>query len=103
MKFFVCLLSVYILMLISIPCIDRPDEDHIVQTENASTCNHHHHEGNQCSPFCTCNCCGTPAIYQDFRITFDGYSYVEKSFFNNYKSAVISCHHSSIWQPPQQV
>jgi hypothetical protein len=102
MKFFVCILSIYILVLTAIPCIDKPDDHRFAKNEKTSCTNsHQQHEGNQCSPFCTCNCCVTPVIYQDLVISFDSFSYVEKNFFSHYKSAIFSFHLSSIWQPPQ--
>jgi len=66
MKFFACILSVYILFLSAIPCVDRP-EDHSLQRIEV-TQNHpesHQHNTDQCSPFCTCECCVSPVIQQN--------------------------------------
>jgi hypothetical protein len=61
MKFFATILSLYILLLTAIPCVDHP-EDHTLQkieiTQSAT--DNHQHEGDQCSPFCTCDCCVSP-------------------------------------------
>lgn len=103
MKLFACILSIYIVALTAIPCIDRPEDSHLQKSEiggNAAN-SHQHTEGDQCSPFCTCNCCATPVIYQDFSVQFDGFSFIEQSISVEYTSAIFSCHLSSIWQPPQ--
>jgi hypothetical protein len=74
-----------------------------VKTEiggNANT-GHQHNAGDQCSPFCTCSCCASPVIYQDFNVQFESFSFIEKSISTEYTSAIFSCHLSSIWQPPQ--
>jgi len=102
MKLFACILSIYIVVLTAIPCIDQPDDVHIRTTEiggHAST--NHQHDGDQCSPFCSCNCCATPVIYQFFSVQFDGFLFFEKSTATEYTSAVFFCYLSSIWQPPQ--
>jgi len=103
MRLVACILSIYIVVLTAIPCIDRPGDDHLQKTETGGKTDtgHQHQDGDQCSPFCTCNCCATPVIYQDFSILFYGSSLNEKEISVKYTSAIFSCHLSSIWQPPQ--
>lgn len=103
MRLIASILSVYLMVLIAIPCIDRPEDHHLVNTEIGDTANstHQHNDGDQCSPFCTCNCCATPVIYQDFGVRFDCLTFIEKSISTEYTSVIFSCHLSSIWQPPQ--
>ncbi len=103
MRLVACILSIYIVVLTAIPCIDRPGDNHLQKTEIGDNANnsHQHSDGDQCSPFCTCNCCATPVIYQDFSIRFDGSTLIEREISVEYTSAIFSCHLSSIWQPPQ--
>jgi len=103
MRLIACILSFYIVVLTAIPCIDRPEDNHLQKTEiggNANT-GHQHNDGDQCSPFCTCSCCATPVIYQDFGVQFDGLSFIGKNIFTGYISVFFSSYLSSIWQPPQ--
>ncbi len=103
MKIFACILSVYILVLTAIPCIDRPEDHHLQKTEieaNANT-NHHNHGGDQCSPFCTCNCCATPVIQQESIIQFNSTNLFQEFTLAEYISVFTSDYLSSIWQPPQ--
>lgn len=103
MRLFCCILSVYIIALTAIPCIDRTDNDHFPQTEIGGNKDngHQHQDSDQCSPFCTCNCCATSVIYQDFNVRFDDFSVFEKQASTEYTSAIFSCHLGSVWQPPQ--
>jgi len=103
MRLVACILSIYIMVLIAIPCVDRPEDNHLQKTEIGGNARngHQHHDGDQCSPFCTCNCCATPVIYQDFNVQFDSFSVIEQRISTEYTSAIFSSHLSSIWQPPQ--
>jgi len=90
-------------MLTAVPCVDRP-EDHAMQKNeiSQSQSEHQHHDGDDhCSPFCTCNCCASPVIQQDFSINFESYSYLQASFSPAYSSQFVSFYSGSIWQPPQ--
>jgi hypothetical protein len=102
MKIFACILSLYILALTAIPCVDHP-EDHTLQkieiTQSAT--GNHQHEGDQCSPFCTCDCCVSPIIHQDFIVRLDSFSFLLGCFTPEYASAFVSCYSGFIWQPPQ--
>lgn len=103
MKLFACILSIYIVVLTAIPCIDRPEDSHLQKSEiEGNTANSHQHtEGDQCSPFCTCNCCGTPVIQQYFFVHFDNFTLLQIYNLPEYVSAVTSDYLKSIWQPPQ--
>jgi hypothetical protein len=102
MKFFATILSVYILFLVAIPCVDQP-EDHTVQKmqNTQSPADNHQHDGDQCSPFCTCDCCVSPILRQNFIVSLDSFSILLGCFSPEYSSAFVSCYTGSIWQPPQ--
>jgi hypothetical protein len=60
------------------------------------------HFGDNCSPFCICNCCHTNVFYR----TLDSVEnnvvtlFTEKKTIE-YNSTLFSDFHNSIWQPPQ--
>jgi len=78
MKLLAAILSIYILVLTALPCIDEP-EDHSVQknviTQNST--DNHQHEENHCSPFCTCQCCATPVVFSNFVVHFECFSFIQ--------------------------
>jgi len=101
MRFFCCILSIYIISLTAIPCIDQPAEDHSQKMEIGGNEHHEHHDGDDCSPFCTCNCCVTFVIQQDFSVHFDCFTLLQEYNSPEYTSAFTSDYLNSIWQPPQ--
>jgi len=84
-----------------LPCIDQPLQSHTAKTELGETTHHHHHDGDDCSPFCTCNCCATPVIQQEIFIHFGNFTLLQEYDLPEYVSAVTSDYLSAIWQPPQ--
>ena len=102
MKFFACILSLYIMVLIAIPCADRP-EDHSLQKSEITqnTGSNHQHDCDHCSPFCTCNCCASPVIQQESIIQFDSTTLLQVYTLAEYITVFTSIYLGSIWQPPQ--
>jgi hypothetical protein len=102
MKFIATILAIYILALVAVPCVDQP-EDRIVQkmqiTQNPA--DNHQNDCDQCSPFCTCDCCVSPIIWQNLIVSLDSFSILLGCFSPEYSSAFVSCYSGSIWQPPQ--
>jgi len=103
MKILACILSFYVLALTAISCIDRSDihGQHKTELNAQNNSGHQHSEGDECSPFCACNCCASPIIYTDFNVQFENQTFLEKSISEDYTSAIYSFYLSSIWQPPQ--
>lgn len=101
MRFFCYILSVYILTLVAIPCIDQPSDHHSQKKELQGNEHDQHQDGDNCSPFCTCNCCATPVIQQNFIIHFDHFTLLQEFNMPEYVSAVTSNYLNAIWQPPQ--
>jgi len=63
----------------------------------------HDKENDLCSPFCSCNCCGSQ-IVSFFKITTISFTFVSKSIktqLPSYTSKFTSNFYGSIWQPPQ--
>jgi len=101
MKIFAYILSVYILALIATPCIDGHQDNALQKIEQTSTTTDNHStDGDHCSPFCTCQCCASPIVFQYYIVQFNCFSFSEKHF-SGYQSAYISSPYSLIWQPPK--
>jgi len=101
MKAFACILSLYILILTAIPCIDVPQDHAAINTElSQATANHFHNDLDTCSPFCVCSCCVSPISHLVYRVSFTCYSSTRIQF-NQYTSSFLSNDSSSIWQPPK--
>lgn len=99
MKIFSVILSLYILVLSGIKCHDAPAfNKHDHSTELAQENEKDHID--TCSPFCTCDCCAAPVIYQQYSINFTCLDLFKK-ILSEYHSNFVSSHFTSIWQPPK--
>jgi hypothetical protein len=100
MKLFAYILSVYILILTATPCIDVPDNI-MHKIEHTQDANHNHNTGNDnCSPFCTCQCCATPVVFQEFIVQFNCFTITQKHF-SGYNNIDLPLRYYAIWQPPK--
>jgi hypothetical protein len=101
MRFFIYILAVYFLAIIVMPCVDVHYEYSKHSHELSTTSqNQLPSENDQCSPFCTCDCCVSPVISQ--HSTFD-LNVALKILHNypDYNQGFISFLFSTIWQPPK--
>lgn len=100
MKVFCFIFSLYVLYMVSIPCVDKDLKcDHL--THAAQTDNHSDEDQkDSCSPFCVCSCCNVQVVLSGF------------SFYNQPPvlfqtlnvmptSGVERLFPSIIWQPPK--
>ena len=107
------ILSIYLLLLSVLPCVDGlvctddvPTQHSCSHTidgttaENATTEDGHEHEAGVCSPFCSCDCCSTSLFdfiqildYQLIIIPSISYTFLEEPPFQDFSHAV--------WQPPK--
>ena len=101
MKHLTYILSLYILVLTVIPCIDVHQVGTLQKIEQAGTAsNNHSAEKDHCSPFCTCQCCASPIVFNAFAVDFKRFEYSQK-YHSEYASDSISSPSASIWQPPK--
>lgn len=101
MKLFVYLLSFYILVLCAMPCADVPKDNTLQKTElSKSTTGNQQSDFDYCSPFCTCNCCAVPIVFQVFIFEFNGFLYYQE-LLSEYKPSCSPSPCHSIWQPPK--
>ena len=102
MKLIALILSFYIFALTAIPCIDKAHDNAVHKTEiSQNTTNHHHdQETDHCTPFCTCVCCATSVIQQEYSIYFIEFYFLQEQK-DIYEFSFVSNHQASIWQPPK--
>jgi len=64
MKFIAIIFSVYIVYLVTVPCIDAVFHatDSVIEhtSHQGNACNHGGSDA--CSPFCVCSCCGVVVV-----------------------------------------
>ena len=101
MKVFACILSLYILILFAMPCVDVP-QNHAMQKNylSQSTDTHQQNDSDTCSPFCVCSCCVSPITHLVYSTSFKCYSSTWIQFIS-YTSFFTSYNSTSIWQPPK--
>ncbi|RQO71445.1 hypothetical protein DBR40_16700 [Pedobacter sp. KBW01] len=105
MRILAYFLSLSILLISCITCEDVPEftcdnQLNIAIVKSTEPANSTHKD--DCSPMCTCNCCGQPTIssliFSDF--VFLGYEVAVKQKIH-YSNRFISAYIQNIWQPPK--
>ena len=102
MRLFTLILSFYVIVLTAIPCIDTTVNVVLQNTElshQTKDCDHNN-DTDRCSPFCTCNCCATSVIFQDYLVQLNCFPFSEKQYFP-VSSGFFSDPLATIWQPPK--
>ncbi len=111
MKWLSTLLIVYVMGLSMVPCSD-PIASAAGEVHTASSLDGHgqhahekphDHTQDNCTPFCTCSCCGISLTIADFRMLRIGVPFEslspEKILEKEY--SLVSNYLGNIWQPPQ--
>jgi len=105
MKILVYFLSLSILLISCITCEDVPEfagdnQQHISIVKPGETESSTHKD--DCSPMCTCNCCGQPTLshlaFADFVFFKREITVKQKIHYNN---RFVSAYIQNIWQPPK--
>lgn len=105
MKFICYIFSFYVLLLSVVPCVDAVgasvSNEHLT-LQSSQDNGQSNKEDNDCSPFCTCACCGCNAFNVPCFYTVVSCSeFVSENFICNYSVCFSSDFISSIWQPPK--
>jgi hypothetical protein len=101
MKVFLCLFSLYILVLAGIPC--RADDDCCIEEIGANAPTKKNHDFPQpCSPFFACGTCHG-FVVPNFNITVPAKQPEPSTQPVVYKGQPLPDFHASIWQPPRTV
>lgn len=106
-KFLWLLFSIYLLSISVLPCTDDiecHEKASTTYTSSNEPHQNHHHDTEQCTPFCSCSCCGVVTISHKL-VYFDvvekvGYPLPSKTF-STYSSAYLQGFLSNIWHPPK--
>lgn len=100
------LLSIYLLVLMVLPCSESHLEPDIRKNLSAKTGhghdNEHGHDVELCTPFCVCGSC-LVAITLQSAIDFDilQADVIYRRDLSNFYQSVESSFYGSIWQPPR--
>ncbi len=104
MKIIAIIFSVFILYLVSVPCVDEIIHIEKSTLENStpqgSPCNHKDHDA--CTPFCVCACCGVVVVLANAHFNTQPVYVFETEFLSIYKE-ITSSFSQSFWQPPKLV
>ena len=104
MRILAFILSIFVLAMAIMPCDDEfdnamsPDVSK-TQVENHSD-NHSHQNEDGCTPFCICQCCGTPIILPAL-FNFNEKNEVALSSISfHYSSLYFYDYSNGVWHPP---
>ncbi|HVD97251.1 MAG TPA: DUF6660 family protein [Cytophagaceae bacterium] len=100
MRLFAFVLSLFILVLSTVPCSDDHEQ---AQPSTGLSDNHSDHEQDSCTPFCSCSCCGIGGIVLStpvFSVTLHTVQTSSPSS-SHYSFDFISSYFYSFWQPPK--
>ncbi|MFK6999275.1 DUF6660 family protein [Flavobacterium oreochromis] len=106
MRLLYIILSVYFLILSGLPCLDTIEHERSIAKSATSDHSHkgHTHTDDLCSPFCTCNCCGTQVLVYQSIISYDFENLptiITERKESLYKSVFYTNFYNNIWQPPK--
>ena len=102
MKWLALLVSMYILSLASMPCVDEPNhvctkhQEHSTQNDTQQNNN----LPNTCSPFCVCACCNVSVVVSFYFVNTIPSRLVQNAYIPFYEN-ITSRFNVSIWQPPK--
>lgn len=110
MKLLNYILSIYLVALSCLPCADMEVNSAAhkvveISANHDEKSHNHDKENDLCSPFCSCNCCGSQ-IVSYFKMLNYNFAVVSKTITTqlpSYTSQFASNFYGSIWQPPQIV
>ncbi|NWJ52115.1 MAG: hypothetical protein HXX14_14765 [Bacteroidetes bacterium] len=102
MKIFSILMSIYILFMVSLPCVDDIQGcakiDHKIEV--GQTTHHHNSHGDSCSPFCVCSCCSVTVDMAYYVFEANPLKTIEFKVIPFYQER-FSTYFNHIWQPPK--
>ena len=102
-QIFTALLSVYLLILMVLPCSDAHASHSNIRSAQVSQQADQHNDIEICTPFCICSSCVVAVVIQP--VTEFGIFIPEtpSTQISNFYQSVKSDFYGAIWQPPQLV
>jgi hypothetical protein len=99
MRLLALFFSFYILLLTALPCADAPARNPKQDAPISQSSTSHNDE---CSPFCTCNCCAMAMVCQVQAVDFKVIPIV-REHLTSYPTLSVTQRSGDIWQPPQLI
>lgn len=104
MKIITFILSIFILSMSAMTCGDDIDEN-IFESQLFAHFDNHSHDHSQesqdsCTPFCTCQCCGTSITVPSLVILSEIKNTVLYSCSFHYTSLYSFDYYNGVWHPP---
>jgi hypothetical protein len=90
----------YFLALVFVPCGDKDDCNEMNHTEIARANDHEEHSGEVCTPLCSCACCASHFLNDEFQPTREIVAVIHTVHTLHRESKITSAI-ISIWQPPK--
>lgn len=102
MKVFSILMSIYILFMVSLPCVDNIEGKAKIchEINTGQTTHHHNSRADSCSPFCVCSCCNVTVDLTCYVFEAKPLSTIEFKVIPFYQER-FSYYFHHIWQPPK--
>jgi len=102
MKTLCFILSLYVLLLGTVPCCSEDNCDDEKKTENPDNHSQDHKDSdrNTCSPFFTCGTC-SGFIFIRTGLDFKKVPFIKNQLITVYKSQFTDGYFAKIWQPPK--
>jgi len=96
-------MSFWLLFLSCLPCGDRLECSAKTEATISANKDHkqHQHQGEHCTPFCTCSCCATSAFPQAAPYFSFHKQAFEKKTYPVYNAPFCGEVSFAIWQPPK--
>lgn len=86
--------------MVIVPCGDKDDCNEINHSEIVEKTGHQEHSGEVCTPFCSCACCASHFLSNEFEPTLCIVAVIN-SAYRVHKELEISSAVIAIWQPPK--
>ncbi|WP_373283142.1 DUF6660 family protein [Flavobacterium suaedae] len=103
-QIFIKFLSVYLLVLMILPCSDaHASLGNTNSVQLSQQADDEHHDMEICTPFCVCSSCVVGVVLQPVTEFCIFIPEIPSALISNFYQSVKSDFHGSIWQPPQLV
>jgi hypothetical protein len=82
-----------------VPCADSTADERTV-IEYSDDADHPNHPEDDCSPFCSCACCGLAMFFEMHETSMEIAVKLIIEHLFNYQPPFTKSYHSSVWHPP---
>ena len=104
MKVIAFILSILVFIMAISPCADYEmilhAQEHVLSESHDQGHDHSHHNNDLCTPFCTCQCCGTSITVPDIVYFSDLKNYSLYSVSEYFITEYNHIYTDGVWRPP---